>query len=68
MTNIEVLQTLAPLTQWTQDWIYEWQNPHIEECARKKFLLFSDEGTEDAGHGLGTSSWLSIFDPVLICL
>jgi len=49
-------QGLAPATKWTQRWIYNHQNPPLEECSDKLFYVMGlGEGAYDTWHGLGSA-------------
>ncbi|KAI5475196.1 hypothetical protein MNV49_001849 [Pseudohyphozyma bogoriensis] len=44
----------APLTKFTQTFLYEWQNPPLEECANKTFYIPELKGEHK--HGLGATA------------
>src|SRR5947207_2006254 len=42
---------MPPLTKFTQEFLYKWQHPDVEECPNRKFLVLQHNWD---GNGLGT--------------
>ncbi|KAI5477688.1 hypothetical protein MNV49_005971 [Pseudohyphozyma bogoriensis] len=59
---------LAPATKFTQEYIYNHQNPPLDECAGKKFFVAEPVGiSQEHGHGLGSAVHMLSF-PLMMAL